>query len=169
MAAETRKSRGVVFIHSTPAALCPHIEWAISAVLDQQVSLDWTPQPAEPGSFRTEFSWQGEPGKGAELASALRGWGKVRYEVTEDQSNGREGERFAGTPSLGIFHSLMGTHGDILVPEDRLKAAVVACAVNDVDLADEIARLLGKPWDDELEPFRMAGEGAPVRWLHQVV
>ena len=23
--------------------------------------------------------------------------------------------------------------------------------------------------DDELEPFRQAGEGAPVRWLHQVV
>ena len=25
------------------------------------------------------------------------------------------------------------------------------------------------PWDDELESFRHAGEGAPVRWLHQVV
>ena len=29
--------------------------------------------------------------------------------------------------------------------------------------------LLGKAWDDELEPFRYAGDGAPVRWLHQVV
>jgi hypothetical protein len=36
-------------------------------------------------------------------------------------------------------------------------------------LESEISRLLGKPWDDELEPFRHAGEGAPVRWLHQVV
>ena len=33
----------------------------------------------------------------------------------------------------------------------------------------EIDQLLGKPWDDELETFRHAGEGAPVRWLHQVV
>ena len=33
-------------------------------------------------------------------------------------------------------------------------------------LEDEIARLLGQPWDDELEPFRCAGDGAPVRWLH---
>ena len=32
-----------------------------------------------------------------------------------------------------------------------------------------IARLLGQPWDAELEPFRYAGEGAPVRWLHHVV
>ena len=31
------------------------------------------------------------------------------------------------------------------------------------------AGLLGKAWDDELEPFRYAGDGAPVRWLHQVV
>jgi hypothetical protein len=29
--------------------------------------------------------------------------------------------------------------------------------------------LLGQAWDDELEPFRHAGDGAPVRWLHEVV
>jgi hypothetical protein len=29
--------------------------------------------------------------------------------------------------------------------------------------------LLGSAWDDELEPFRYAGDGAPVRWLHEVV
>ena len=29
--------------------------------------------------------------------------------------------------------------------------------------------LLGTAWDDELEVFRQAGEGADVRWLHQVV
>ncbi|HZV27785.1 MAG TPA: DUF3145 family protein, partial [Acidothermaceae bacterium] len=34
---------------------------------------------------------------------------------------------------------------------------------------DSLRRLLGEPWDDELEPFRYAGDGAPVRWLHQVV
>jgi hypothetical protein len=29
--------------------------------------------------------------------------------------------------------------------------------------------LLGVAWDAELEPFRHAGDGAPVRWLHQVI
>jgi hypothetical protein len=33
-------------------------------------------------------------------------------------------------------------------------------------LEDELALLLGQPWDHELEPFRHAAEGAPVRWLH---
>ena len=29
--------------------------------------------------------------------------------------------------------------------------------------------VLGTAWDAELEPFRRAGDGMPVRWLHQVV
>jgi Protein of unknown function (DUF3145) len=50
-----------------------------------------------------------------------------------------------------------------------LKAAVVASIATGDPLEDIIDQLLGKPWDDELETFRWAGEGAPVRWLHQVV
>jgi hypothetical protein len=56
-----------------------------------------------------------------------------------------------------------------MIPEDRIKAAVVKAALGEVDLEDELRRLVGGPWDDELEPFRFAGDGAPVRWLHQVV
>ena len=64
---------------------------------------------------------------------------------------------------------MTGIHGDILIPEDRLRAALTRAQRDETDLEAEIAKLLGKPWDDELEPFRYAGEGAPVRWLHQVV
>ena len=49
------------------------------------------------------------------------------------------------------------------------RAALTRAQRGETDLEAEIAKLLGKPWDDELEPFRYAGEGAPVRWLHQVV
>jgi uncharacterized protein DUF3145 len=42
----------------------------------------------------------------------------------------------------------------------------VAAAASGGSLEYELARLLGEPWDDELEPFRCAAEGAPVRWLH---
>ena len=43
---------GVLYIHSAPRALCPHIEWAVASVLGVRVSLDWTHQPAEPGTQR---------------------------------------------------------------------------------------------------------------------
>jgi len=161
-------TRGVVYVHSAPAALCPHIEWALSGVLGAQVNLEWTAQPAQTASYRAELSWQGVPGNGATLASAMRGWEHVRYEVTEEPSPGYEGERYSYTPSLGIFHAVMGLHGDILVPEDRIRMAMLD-AEGATGLAQALDQLLGKPWDDELEPFRYAGDGAPVRWLHQAI
>jgi hypothetical protein len=35
-----------------------------------------------------------------------------------------------------------------------------------VDLEQQLEKLLGGAWDNELEPFRRAGDGAPVRWLN---
>ncbi len=162
-------TRGVLFVHASPSALCPHVEWAAGGVLGIRLNLGWTAQPVAPGTHRSELSWLGEPGTAARLASALRGWEQIRYEVTEEPSPGHEGERYSYVPELGIFHGVTGIHGDLMIPEDRLKAAVVRAALGQVALDAELERLLGKPWDDALEPFRHAGDGAPVRWLHQVV
>ncbi|GAA1580480.1 DUF3145 domain-containing protein [Streptomyces globosus] len=156
-------------MHSAPRALCPHVEWAVGGVLGVRVNLDWIRQPASPGTWRAEFSFVAEPGTASRLASALRGWHLLRFEVTAEPCATAEGERYSSTPDLGIFHAVTGLHGDILVPEDRLRAALARSARGESDLEAEVAALLGKPWDDELEPFRYAGEGAPVRWLHQVV
>jgi hypothetical protein len=167
------QTRGVLYVHSAPSALCPHIEWAAGGVLGSAVSLEWTPQSAQAGTYRAEFSWTGEAGGAAAIASALRGWNHLRFEVTEEPTasghGGTEGARYSYTPSLGIFHAVIGVHGDIMIPEDRLKAAVVKASLGDTTLVLEIDKLLGRPWDDELETFRHAGDGAPVRWLHQVV
>ena len=162
-------TRGVLYVHTVPSALCPHVEWAAGGVLGVPVKLDWTPQPAAAGSYRAELSWQAETGTATRLVSALRGWNKLRFEVTEEPTPGTEGERYSFTPALGIFRATTGPHGDILVSEDRLKAAINRAIADGADLTDEVEKLLGKPWDDELEPFRYAGDGAPVRWLHQVV
>ncbi|MGI8645777.1 MAG: DUF3145 domain-containing protein [Nocardioides sp.] len=162
-------TRGVLYVHSAPSALCPHIEWALGGVLGLAVSAEWAPQPAQAGTYRTEVSWLGDAGSAAAIASALRGWDHLRFEVTEEPANGTEGARYSYTPELGVFHAVTGLHGDIMIPEDRLKAAVVKAALGDATLLHEIDKLLGRPWDDELETFRHAGEGAPVRWLHQVV
>ena len=163
-------TRGVVYVHSAPSALCPHIEWAVGGVLGVRVSLDWTPQSAAPGTVRAELSWQADAGTGAGLASALRDWMHLRFEVTEEPSAGAEGERWSSTPTLGLFHATTGVHGDILVREDRLRAALARAGSDPAtDVLAEMQALLGKSWDDELETFRYAGDGAPVRWLHQVV
>lgn len=162
-------TRGVLFVHAAPSALCPHVEWAVGGVLGVPADLTWTPQPARSGSYRAEYSWSGKVGTAAKLTSALRGWEHLLFEVTEDATPHSEGCRYSFTPELGVFHAMTGLHGDIVIPEDRLKAAVVKAGVGDLPLLDEIDKLLGKAWDDVLEPFRHAGDGAPVRWLHHVV
>ena len=162
-------TRGILYVHSAPSALCPHVEWAVGGVLGNAVKLAWTPQPAQAGTYRAELSWAGDAGTAAAVASALRGWNQLRFEITEESTSSTEGARYSYTPDLGVFHAVTGLHGDIMIPEDRLKAAVVKAALGDTSIMGEIDKLLGKPWDDELEPFRHAGDGAPVRWLHQVV
>jgi hypothetical protein len=156
-------TRGVVFVHSAMPAVSPHIEWAVAGVLGTPVRFDWAPQPALPGSVRAEAAWVGEPGCAGRVVSVLLGW-PVRFEVTEDPSPGCDGERYAFAPGLGLYHAITSANGDLVVPENRLRQLLT-----EGDVEAGIVRLLGQPWDAELEPFRYAGEGAPVRWLHQVV
>ena len=175
--------RGVLQVHSAPPALCPHVEWAVAGVIGVAVDLPWVNQAAAPGMVRAELEWQGIPGTSGAITSALAGWSRLRFEVTEEASPGCDAVRYSYTPDLGVFSAVTGANGDILVPESRLRAAVMVAAATDLvaqaasgpagshadalsGLEDEIARLLGQPWDDELEPFRCAGDGAPVRWLH---
>ncbi len=162
-------TRGVLFVHSTPRALCPHLEWAVSDVLGTRLSLDWMPQPVLPGQVRAEISWQAAVGTAARITSALRPFRTVRYEVAEEPGKGAEGERFAVTPHLGVFRATMGPHGDLMIHEDRLRSVLAAAADDPQGLSESLERLLGSAWDAELEPFRRAGDGVPVRWLHQVV
>ena len=161
-------TRGVVFIHSTPAALCPHIAWALESVLGERVALEWARQPRGVKLLRTEVSWVGEVGTGGRVASALRGWDNLRYEVTEEPSPGNDGSRWSYTPSLGIHHAWTSAGGDAVVNEDRLRAAMAVSKGDSVKLTQELDRLLGRAWDDELEPFRYAAADATVRWLHMV-
>lgn len=161
-------TRGVVFIHSTPAALCPHIQWAIEAALGTSVQLAWIKQPAAPGLLRTEYTWHGPAGTGARITSAFTGWENLRYEVTEDPSPGSDGSRWSHTPSLGIHHATTAVSGDIMVGESQLREVVKLAQGSSEAFADMVDELLGRDWDAELEAFRYAGEDHNVRWLHKV-
>ena len=164
----TAVSTGVIYIHSSPRALSPHIEWAISRVLGKGITLSWSPQPLLPNSQRSEYVWQGPVGSAGAIASELLGWEQVRFEITEDAAPGIDGGRWCHTPSLGIFHSPVDAAGNMVITENRLRA-VLDFAGNDADLLRTgISRSLGEEWDAELDTFRYASDMAPVRWLHQV-
>ena len=53
-------------------------------------------------------------------------------------------------------------------PEDRIRAALESATTYE-KLREGLDLALGQAWDDELESFRHAGAGAPVRWLNNRV
>ena len=166
MAAPT--ARGVLYVHSAPRALCPHVEWAAGRALERAVNFSWTEQPVLRGSQRTEFYWEGTQGTGARIASALRGWEHLRYEVTEDPGAGSDGARWMHTPDLGIFFAQTDSSGNVVIPEDRVRYAMELAGSNALELHRELRLALGQAWDDELEAFRHASADNSVVWLHAV-
>ena len=164
----TYTTRGVIFIHSVPPAVQPHVEWAVASVLGYEPHFEWTEQPALPRFNRSEISYTGEVGTAAKLASALRGWEHVRFEITEEPTAISDGGRYSCTPGLGIFYAQTDLAGNVVVPENRIRAAFENAGSDTVELRRLLDVALGAAWDEELEPFRYAGAGVPVRYLHKV-
>ncbi|HZA18051.1 MAG TPA: DUF3145 domain-containing protein [Pseudonocardiaceae bacterium] len=158
---------GTIYVHSSPSAVCPHVEWAVAGVLQIRVDLQWTAQTAAPGQLRAECDWSGQPGAAAAVVNALRAWPMLRFEVTEQPSSGVDGERFCFVPGLGLWRARTSANGDIVVGEDQLRA-LAANARSGETFAHLLDQLLGAAWDEALEPFRRAADGAPVTWLHRV-
>ena len=158
------RSGGVVYVHSSPAAVCPHVEWSLSGALDSRAVLQWAQQPAAPGQLRASCSWVGPVGTGQRLAAALRAWPVLRFEVTEDPSEGVDGQRFSHVPGLGLFSANTSANGDVVLGEQRLRAMVASGR-----LAVDLDAALGTAWDEALEPYRQFETGCEVTWLHRRV
>jgi len=163
----TTRTSGLAILHSAVPALTKQVQWTISRTLGHEVFLDWSPQQAVEGTFRSEFAWQGEPETGALLTSALAGWKTVYFEVTQDPSQEQSGSRWSYTPNLGISHRMMDEFGNALIGEDQLRAAMSRTGLNALELQKELSFLLAEPWDVELEPLRQAAENSRVVWLHR--
>lgn len=161
-------TQGVLYIHSAPRALAPHIEWAAGGVLGVPARIRWEEQPIARGLLRGELTWGGRDDIGARLVSALRGMPDVRFEVAQEPSARSDGARWSCTPDLGIHHAATDRAGNIVLTEDHVRGCMERAGADPLRLARELEIALGQPWDDELEIYRHAGECSPVRLLHRV-
>lgn len=164
----TPNARGVIFIHSAPRVLCPHLEWAVGRALGRGVNFTWEDQPVLPGARRAEFYWEGPAGTGAALATAIRGWEHLRYEVSEDPTPRSDGGRWMHTPDLGVHYAQTDSVGNVVIGEQRLRYAMEIAGGDVFEMRRELDVALGTAWDDELEPFRVASDDTTVVWLHKV-
>ncbi|MFP3468304.1 DUF3145 family protein, partial [Leifsonia sp. SIMBA_070] len=79
--------------------------------------------------------------------------------MTENASEGVDGERFCFVPGLGLWRGSMSANGDVIVGELQLRA-LMASHADGMELAGALDAALGTAWDEALEPFRMGGAGA---------
>ena len=85
----------------------------------------------------TPISWTGPVGTAARIASVLQGWRKLRFEVTEEPTATSEGERYSGTPVLGVHRSALEASG--LAASDIIHVNAHATSTPQGDGAEALA------------------------------
>ena len=141
---------GHLTIHSAPTALRQHIEWGLNSLLGTPQNFSWRDQPLSPGTSRTSLEFRAVAGSAAKMATTLKNWHYLRFEVHEMDKNG--GELFRCTPELGIHRASLDSVGNIQVGEGQITKAL--SEIDELELRQNLELALGKPWDLALEPFR---------------
>ena len=141
---------GLVVIHSAPSALRQHIEWGLNSLLGAPQNIFWRDQPLNPGTVRTAIEFRATIGTASKIATALKNWHYLRFEVSELGTHG--GEIFRCTPELGIHRATVDAVGTILVSEDVIRKALAH--FDDLEVRENLGLALGTEWEEALEPYR---------------
>ncbi len=151
-------STGCLLVHACPASLRAGVESALGGVLPPHHGAPaWSPSDQ---GLRATLEWSGPAGSAAALADGLRALAAVTFEVTEDASPGYDGERYSFVPGLGLHRCATNAIGDLVVDENQL-AAAVRDSPNAEALRERLAHLIGRPWDEALEPLRIGAVPVP--------
>ena len=141
---------GLVVIHSAPSALRQHIEWGLNSLLGAPQNIFWRDQPLNPGTVRTAIEFRAPIGTASKIATALKNWHYLRFEVSELGTHG--GEIFRCTPELGIHRATVDPVGTILVSEVVIRKALAH--FDDLEVRENLGLALGTEWEEALEPYR---------------
>jgi hypothetical protein len=151
---------GLATIHSAPSALRQHIEWGLNAILGNAREYSWREQPLAPGTLRTIIEYRAPLGTAATIATALKNWHYLRFEVQEISTIG--GEYFRFTPELGIHRAFIDGTGSILVNENVIRKSLAS--FDDLQVRENLELALGTQWENALEHMR----GVDLQEVHRL-
>lgn len=149
---------GRILIYSTPAALMQHIEWAINQALGQVISFSWVNQPLNPGAKAMEFEYKHHLSVAAKLATALKAWHYIRFEIREVNKSTQDATYYRATPDLGLHQGQLASNGDVVLNENQINT-IIKNSFSYEKLQANLENALGISWDIELEPYRIALAG----------
>lgn len=159
--------KGELKIYSCPKTIIKHVEWALNDLFKMELNYVWNPQPIAPLAMSSEIKWIGPVGFGSRIVSLLGKWPKMRLEVFQNNYKEFPAERYALSPNLGIFRAEINSLGETIITENRLKAALERCRIENDPFEVELAFLLGTPWEEDLEPFRKSMGQNNLKWINK--
>ena len=164
MSATPKLLAGDLRIYSAPKALLRHIQWSMSQILGYPVELFWEEQHLQPGSMATNYQWRDVKPAASKIASALKSWHFIRFEVREFSTIGGEGILYRCTPDLGLHQAVTSSTGDVMIHENRI-VSIMKSSMSYEKLRDALNQALGMEWDEELECYRkgLVREAEPLR------
>ena len=148
---------GDLHIYSAPRALLRHIQWSLNSIFDSVVAIEWMNQPLIAGASAMSLEWHSTRERASKIASTLKSWHFVRFEVREYPIGGGEGVLYRCTPDLGLHQAVTSSTGDVMVHENRIRTLMDTRLTHD-SLREALDSALGNKWDEELECYRLALE-----------
>ena len=158
------KATGWLFIYACRHPLVPHVESVVSSIVARPLSWHWCEQVRLPATVRVDVRWLHDSSSAGRIASALSTFPGMHAEVVVEPAGGEVGRRFLLAPELGLWSAPMDEAGETLISEAVLRRAMAA----QHDPSSVIERLLGKPWENVLEPLRLAPLGNSASLLRVV-
>ena len=145
---------GDLRIYSAPNALLRHINWSLNEIFGNPTIMNWHPQPLAPGSMSCELQWREQRALASKIASSLKAWHYLRFEVREFAVEGGEGVLYRCTPTLGLHQAVTASTGDVMIHENRLMTTLSNSRSYEA-LREGVESALGTAWDLELECYRL--------------
>ncbi|MEJ6020099.1 DUF3145 family protein [Corynebacterium sp. H113] len=173
---------GVLWIHSAPQALQPHLVWAIARAgfttpegLRPERAM-WRVRPDNPhNSHRphdshrricAELSWRAQPGAAEQLVSDLERWPDLTFELAVDAPIGGNGARYCRVPELGMYAAVTDDIGNVVLNENTIRSIMRRHEGDSAAMTEAMDEALGGPWDQHLEALRPGTAGyADDEWI----
>jgi len=145
---------GYLYLHAVPVSVVSHLQWIVESMLTLSAPWSWTNQPLIPKSQKTFLTFRCNLDSLPKLVSALYEFPNLFAEVIREPVSFGLGERWMITPVLGIKRVDTNELGNVVLDE-----SVVLDSINTQDptqIPERLAWAIGRPWDQALEPLRIA-------------
>ena len=102
-----------------------------------------------------EFEYKHQHPVADQIATELKGWCYIRFEITQVNKNTNDAVWYRATQDLGLHQASLSSNGDVVLNENQVNTILKNSITHD-RLINNLENALGNQWEAELEPYRLS-------------